>query len=728
MKKSKNVRFSVFILSALIFCLLTGCGTEPAVPAEPACQHQWSEADCLSAAVCSLCGEAQDEALGHDWVEADCETAKHCSRCGETQGEALGHSYGKWLLDETSMYQVCANCQQTVSAEIDYPLYLEQHIYGRWNLCSMIKNGRYLDSYWLPQDEVDPEYCFYEDGRVSSIGFEETEVSPSWSFDRGEYDSANFCHKIYISFPGDNALSSAYFSCFGDSITYEIPLNDKGDMITLSNSFGNDIAALLNGTWSTWSDDGLFSITFSEDRSFTADIDGEISGFWQPRQSPTGNNAYSGSAQLMLNYIKDGKETSGYAMFDGFNPGYSQELQKENMRLSTYVNDTYSNFGLDAKEFLTEAVKSADSAHLGTWTSIDYIVSTPNYETYSSDEEKGLSTDYSITFMEDGTFSAKLHNELEGSWSLREVRRENGGVCLMYWVTAPGINEYSYFQMYENGDGYLYISNTDNRSANYSFRQMNEKELAAQNELMAAAPTMIVGEWFSTDGQSLNAVFNEDGTFLISSGAADAQSETKGNWYFNSMSDYQTTYSYIYDLETVFDIELPEDAEATTDTVDIEGALDAAAGALDAESAEPVTYREDYALRLMVKDGLYTLEISSLSVNGTLTNAEGLAAREEAAKAIAGHWSAGIATEYNINSGDSKEVADDFYLDIAEDGSISGYAGQDILGTIEYYDSEDGSRRYLVHFEAGPDMDAMFILSGDSLAANIRPYLIDFSK
>ncbi|MBQ7896248.1 MAG: hypothetical protein IJ364_06835 [Oscillospiraceae bacterium] len=746
MKKTVLTRLSVIIALVAALYLLTGCGE---------CQHQWGEADCLNPSTCSECGAVQGEALGHDWaaatctapescsrcgetqgelaghdwLPASCENPEHCSRCSETKGEALGHSYGKWLLDVTEMYRICSGCQQTEKAEIDYALYLEQHIYGRWNLCSMIKNGRYLDSYWLSQSEADPEYCFYEDGRVTSMGFEEKEISPSWSFDHGEYDSANYCHKIYISFPNSNELSSACFNCIGEDITYDVPLDDDGDVATLSNSFGDEVGKALVGTWSAWSQGSIYNISFSEDRSFTADIDGEISGFWQPRQPGVYSDGRSSDVHIMLSYLKDGKEYSKFTTLNSFYKGMSQKQMSNYLSFAMDVNDTYTHFGLDVQQFLTDALSTADSAHLGNWTSIDYIVSTPNYETYSSDEERGLSTEYSIVFNDDGSFSAKLNRELEGTWSLREIRRENDGVCLMYNLTAPGISDYSYFQRYEDGDGYVYVSYTDNVSANYSFKQMDEEEIAQRNELVANAPSKIVGEWFNTvDG--FNAVFNEDGTFSISSDTNPEQYGSEGYWHFNTISEFQGTYTYIYDLETIFEIEIEEGAEAS-EGADLTGAINNAVDAMgDTESAEeePMTYREDYALRLTINEGMWKLEMDSFYGSGTLYNAEGLAMVDEANAAIVGKWTASTATEYNTDTGEAKDVSVDSYLEVAEGGSFTGYAGQNIQGYIEFYDTDEGARRYLVHFSEGPYSEAMFTLNGEYFSANVRPYLIDFTK
>lgn len=716
-----NSKLFKLCIILLVCCLLAACG------AEPECQHQWSEADCLNASVCALCEEVQGEALGHDWVEATCEAAEHCNRCSETQGEALGHSYGEWLLDAEDMFRVCDTCLHIERAEIDYALYLEQHIYGRWNMCSKIENGRFYSADMLPQHEADAEYCFYEDGRVSSLGFEEKEISPSWSFDHGEYSSKGGNHYIYISFPESNALSSAYFLCDGDEVYYEVPLNDEGDRLSMSNRFGDAAEATLAGIWNTWSGGGIYSISFSEDRSFTADIDGEISGFWQPRQ-PIYNGGSTGTLYVMLNYYKDGKACSEYAMLSSFSEDKNQQAIRDYLSLSMYVQGTYSHFSPDSEQFLTEALSKADSAHLGTWTSIDYIVSTPNNETYSSDEEKGLSTEYSISFMEDGSFSAKLHKELSGQWKLRGIRRENGGAVFIYSLTARGLREdYSYFQIRENGDGYVYTSYPDYSSANYSFRQMNEEEIAARNELAAAAPGMVVGEWFSSDGQGFKAMFNEDGTFTVSTDTSPEVQNCTGYWYFNSMNEYDGTYHYYYDIETIIDTvetDSTESTEADISTIDISAALNSS----EAEAAEPTTYREDGALWLTVKDGFYTLESRSYCFYGTMTNAEGIDIINEALTAITGHWSASTATEFKADTNESVQVDMECWLDVAEDGSFTGYAGQDIQGSLEFYDVTDSGTRYLLDFSEGPYPSGIFILSDGTLSATVMPYFIEFTK
>ena len=58
-----------------------------------ACEHEWSEANCLAPKTCSKCGSTEGEALGHEaGAEATCTTAQICTRCEIELVSALGHT------------------------------------------------------------------------------------------------------------------------------------------------------------------------------------------------------------------------------------------------------------------------------------------------------------------------------------------------------------------------------------------------------------------------------------------------------------------------------------------------------------------------------------------------------------------------------------------------------------------------------------------------------------
>ena len=74
------------------------------------CEHQWVEADCVTAKTCSLCGETEGAPLGHRWLAAACTAAKTCEVCGTVEGEALGHS---WVEATCAAPKHCEVCGET---------------------------------------------------------------------------------------------------------------------------------------------------------------------------------------------------------------------------------------------------------------------------------------------------------------------------------------------------------------------------------------------------------------------------------------------------------------------------------------------------------------------------------------------------------------------------------------------------------------------------------------
>ena len=684
----------LLICLILCLCLLTACD----------CSHEWQEATCTAPKTCAKCQETEGEPIAHNWQDATCAAPQTCTVCQETEGEVLAHSYGRWLLDAESMYRVCDFCGASESTEIDYSLYLDQHIYSHWNMCYMFKSGRYYATDQLPQNKADTEICFYPDGRVCSLGFEEEDLSQSWSFDHGEYNSVSATHIIYISFPEDNMLSSAYFICSGDTVYFEVPLNDNGDLLVLSNRFGDTIAEIISGTWSTWAEDGVHSITFHADRSFTADIDGEITGFWQPRM-PSTYSGYTYDAIIMLSYLKDGKQETNYGRLQSYNPKKPQD-QQEDMTFHTLVGDTFSGFNLGNEQFLTEALKTADTAPLGTWTSLDYSISTYSAETYTYEEQQGVSADYNITLMEDGTFTANLNNVYTGTWKLESIRRDANGATYGYNLSAPGIEDFSYFQVSASGRGYAYIKELNRTGSNYNFKQMDEAEIAAYSKLIEDAPSMIVGEWFPADAQGLSAEFNEDGTFTVhytvQTEEGEVPTDLTGNWYFRTFSVAQDAVYYFYDFETFMDLGIPD--------------------------VDPIASREDSALQLTVSDTSTKLTLNSYKVSGTLLNEEGFASMKDAAAKIAGRWSADTAFLHSAEGQPTVEVPVTYYLDIAEDGSFTGHTDQDIQGTWEYYGISDGYPSYLISPAIDSQLPTLTQLKDNCLVVYIDPYVIEFTR
>ena len=517
-------------LLLLALCLsLTACGGA-AQPAEPAPEE----------AVCA-----------HQWTEADCETPSTCALCGEVQPEAPGHSYSSWLLDAETMYRTCALCAQVESAEIDYPLFLSQNITGRWNFC---KSDNYGTT--PPSAFRDEEIWFCEDGRVIRRSFDEEVLSESWSFDHAEYDSEHNEHLIYITAPDGSVFKNAHFSAMKEDIFFILEQED-GDRHTLEKNRSEAMASVLCGTWSTWADGSLYSITLSEDRTFTGDFDGEVTGQWLPR-SPLSDNLLPGFSMpanayhtytVMLHYHKDGAEKVLTATLGAYSADLSPDVLREQMSLQLNVHDRSARFSLDAKEALTGALSTAESELLGTWTTTDFTINTYNADFQVVSHENGVSTDYSITLNEDGTFHAQLHEMLEGTWKLGSVSIQSGHTQLSCDLTAAGIENAS-FSVNVGADARLNV-NKSHTGNQYTLRRMTEEEIAAYNELLETSPSRIVGKWISVGAEAVEATFLEDGTFTVLSGTGDSQTELKGSWHFNTMSTHAENSIFCeYDIET----------------------------------------------------------------------------------------------------------------------------------------------------------------------------------
>ena len=708
MRKLRNL--SVFITFALLLCLLAGCGApaapvpETQPPTEPACQHQWSEADCLNGSSCALCGEVQSEPLGHSWAAATCENPEKCTRCGEIHGDALEHRFGKWLLSSDQMYRACAFCGQAETAELDYAFYLDQHIFGHWNLHSVVRNGQMLSSDNIPAAQIDSEVWFREDGSVVSRSFAEKELTTSWSFDHGEYTGMQ--HVLYITDPTGAAFRDSYFLCSGEQLFYVTP-DDQGNTLVLAKSHGETMASVITGIWSAWVDGDLYNITLAEDRTFTADFDGEISGYWLPR-APYSAGGITQMAEITLNYNKSGKNQTISASLLNYN---EKDLSADRLSLSLSVNGSYALFALNAQQALRDAMATANSALLGTWTSTEFTTYCYTFDPVEGMQESNqspkASTDYSITFLEDGTFQANLHRELTGKWELQNINVQHNKIGLKYRIIVPGLDEGSHFQITPNGRANLNVSKTTMsprayESAQYTFQRLTEEDVAAQNALADAAPSLLTGEWFRTDLADSTCTFHEDGTFTAQSGTGDQQSTVTGNWYFSTLNVSEDSSYYIYDLETAF---VPEDSDST----------------------EPVTVREDSSLVLYVRGGMYELEARSSFLSGIFTNAETIALNQEAAAGIIGHWHAETASKYDPNTKQNEVVQGNFSLNVAEDGTFTSNVFQGIQGSYKYRETEGDEVYYLFSFDGGNLIDSMVRLKNGVLQFPINSHIFDFT-
>lgn len=75
-------RFIGFMLVVLFVFGLASCGK---------CEHKWSDATCVSAKKCILCGKTEGNVLEHKWQEATCTQSQICLLCNMTEGNPKEH-------------------------------------------------------------------------------------------------------------------------------------------------------------------------------------------------------------------------------------------------------------------------------------------------------------------------------------------------------------------------------------------------------------------------------------------------------------------------------------------------------------------------------------------------------------------------------------------------------------------------------------------------------------
>lgn len=153
------------VLSVLAVCvlLLAGCG----------CRHEWTEADCDSPKMCSVCERTSGQALGHSWEDATCTAAKICSRCALVKGEALGHSVENGE---------CVRCGAT-EADISFM--------GNW--IGWFIHIPEFSSYPSGRYNAEDYYCTFNDDGTGTVTFGTETYTGTWKesevyMDFGEYE------------------------------------------------------------------------------------------------------------------------------------------------------------------------------------------------------------------------------------------------------------------------------------------------------------------------------------------------------------------------------------------------------------------------------------------------------------------------------------------------------------------------------------------------------------
>lgn len=89
----------------------------------------------LLAGLLAGCSETEPAACQHQWTDANCIAPKTCTLCAATEGDALPHRYDNWLKDpvEDQMIQYCLECGgENGPVRYDREQYLLDYACGVW--------------------------------------------------------------------------------------------------------------------------------------------------------------------------------------------------------------------------------------------------------------------------------------------------------------------------------------------------------------------------------------------------------------------------------------------------------------------------------------------------------------------------------------------------------------------------------------------------------------------
>ena len=532
-------RHLTLIFVFLLAFMLSGC----------ACSHEWTEADCVNPQVCTNCQETGEAALGHSWLDATCTEAQICSRCDATQGEAPGHNFGEWEFDEDLMSHSCSICAFEESIDIDRELYLETLLPGYWDFFGMYDDTGFIQASRLTLSGI--EFHFGENKSATFSMPQEGAQQLTWSFD---------------SYKHEDGYDNYYFTLTGETAAYPmcLRLNRSGSMNTpekelilisgqlLMFSQYDNLRFDLVDDWGITSDQwgnilGNLGnwLTFRDDRTVVGNLNGTVDGIWH----------------VVPVYTLDLSSPSEYIIMIENKAGDEAQLLKGTLSTSRgYSLDFVIGRSLQSfapiNEKALEQVKIASTIHLGTWTSTEIQ--------YQGETERA-SSEYSVTFNADGSFTANLGKELSGTWGVRDISdagdkiwtNGNDSPTYRYYMFVDGLDEI-YCEVDARLDRKQFIIHNfelmDGRQIN--FVQYSEDEFV----LMSQRDTYPIGTWFpssyyvdnkldgtrreDTQVENHPFIFHEDGRFT-----AVLEEEMTGSWEFEDLKFMDTSIGQYWEMD-----------------------------------------------------------------------------------------------------------------------------------------------------------------------------------
>lgn len=538
----------IAILLLLAVCL-TGC----------ACEHEWTEADCLNPQICTKCEEVGADALGHDWNAATCTEPQTCVRCGEIQGEALGHNFGDWSFGETDMTHTCISCSTVESAELDWALYLDTLLPGWWEFSGMFYGEEFYSAY---QVSVPGDKLLFSQGNSFTGMVNQESFTGTWELQDYQYQDEDGKSLYYFSANGEDGrtLQMLFRRSAEEDLLYIFFADDT--QVILSRN--DDLASAIAGTWGAEGAGTMYSLTLHEDRTVTGNLGEDFEGTWQllPLRD-TGFSYFNDSRMcgIYIRYVKDGEDclltASVYPPRTYGDDPVPEEFVADSITMSldstvlTFESMTQEDIASKKIEidFRKRSIDIAPKVILGDW--ISTTVRTSYYNTQDSTEI--TSEEYTLCFKEDGTFTGFVDKALSGTWTYNDVSGNPSNYSYRYTLFVDRKKLDLDVRYTGRGKLNIHINQEDGyRSINLARLQPDEIDA------YQIGSTLPIGEWTSLQIMQVNPNTNimeyrvvSDLTFTIredGSFSGTINKPLEGGWRFEEY--IPNTYShYCYILE-----------------------------------------------------------------------------------------------------------------------------------------------------------------------------------
>lgn len=507
----------------LILLLLTGC----------ACQHEWTQPDCQNPAVCTKCQETGAEALGHDWADATCQSPQTCLRCSETQGGPVPHDFQDWTFDPEAeqMHRTCSDCGYEEHADLDRAAYLDTLLQGCWEFSMLLRgDGSYYSGYSFnePMDQL----FFGEQHQVTgSVAMEPFEGT--WEFQEFNSEEDAALYSFLIPNTQDKVLPAMLV--VGDDTAYLYLYYNESDTAVLQRH--DEAAAALSGTWGAESS-SMYSLTLNPDRTVTGNIDGEFTGTWQLLDT-LDHELLGEYCGLYIRFQRNGEEI---LLHGTATPDYLYGDTPAAEFQPTTISFTYGKTKLEFTPMSQEEIETRQEQMsegpnmlIGTWSSM-YFRSfdvQPNRDT--------LALDYTVTFLSDGTFTASVGKEIQGTWEYADSRGDKTSGRHSYYFYIEG-DPYPYDMDVEYTETHVPQLRMESKSTVPGSRRMLflNKRTSQQDQTARS----LIGNWTSMYVDEPNAgndrintmeysfTFHENGTFSGNDG-----SDVNGTWIYERTRD-----------------------------------------------------------------------------------------------------------------------------------------------------------------------------------------------